>query len=301
MGAISKMVVGMVRIMPPALVKVFAMRYIAGDKLEDAIEVVEQLNQRGVMATIDVLGESITEKEESRRAVEDYKKVLQEIDRNGLDSNISIKPTMFGITFDYNFCYANIEELIEEAEKYGNFVRLDIEDTSVTDDTFKLCLELMKKHKKVGTAVQSMLRRTLDDVYMLGKHKVNLRICKGAYKEPRKVAYQDKVNIDRSFVACIDALFSAGSYVGIATHDEKMVFEGVRLARRYDLKREQYEFQMLLGVDRELEDIIVEGGHRLRIYVPFGEQWYPYSIRRFNENPDMAGYIMKNMFSRYER
>jgi len=301
MGAISKMVVGMVRIMPPALVKVFAMRYIAGDKLEDAIEVVEQLNQRGVMATIDVLGESITEKEESRRAVEDYKKVLQEIDRNGLDSNISIKPTMFGITFDYNFCYANIEELIEEAEKYGNFVRLDIEDTSVTDDTFKLCLELMKKHKKVGTAVQTMLRRTLDDVYMLGKHKVNMRICKGAYKEPRKVAYQDKVNIDRSFVACMDALFSAGSYVGIATHDEKMVFEGVRLAKRYDLKREQYEFQMLLGVDRELEDIIVEGGHRLRIYVPFGEQWYPYSIRRFRENPDMAGYIMKNMFSRYER
>ncbi len=301
MGAISKMVVGMVRIMPPALVKVFAMRYIAGDKLEDAIEVVEQLNQRGVMATIDVLGESITEKEESRRAVEDYKKVLQEIDRNGLDSNISIKPTMFGITFDYNFCYANIEELIEEAEKYGNFVRLDIEDTSVTDDTFKLCLELMKRHKNVGTAVQSMLRRTLDDVYMLGKHKVNLRICKGAYKEPRKVAYQDKVNIDRSFIACMDVLFSAGSYVGIATHDEKMVFEGVRLARRYDLKREQYEFQMLLGVDRELEDIIVEGGHRLRIYVPFGEQWYPYSIRRFHENPDIAGNIMKNMFSRYER
>jgi proline dehydrogenase len=302
MGWFNSLVVATVPLIPPPLVRIFASRYIAGDKLEDAVKVVKTLNERGIMATIDVLGESVTEKEQARQAVEDYKLVLSAIAENELDANISLKPTQFGLKIDYDFCLANIEELVVEAEKYGIFVRIDMEDWTCTDDTFKMTLELMKKHKEIGTVIQAKLHRTINDVEKtLAGNKVNLRLCKGGtYHEPRTMAWAGKEIVRQDFIACLDMLFSAGCYVGIATHDERLVFEGMRLARKHKLNREQYEFQMLLGVDRELRDIIVAEGHRLRIYVPFGKKWYAYSIRRLRENPDMASYIIKNIFKRYE-
>ena len=302
MGWFNSLVVATVPLIPPPLVRIFAARYIAGDKLEDAVKVVKTLNEPGIMATIDVLGESVTEKEQARQAVEDYKLVLSAIAENKLDANISLKPTQFGLKIDYNFCYANIEELVLEAEKYGIFVRVDMEDWTCTEDTFKMTLELMKKHKKTGTVIQAKLHRTINDVETtLAGNKVNLRLCKGGtYQEPRTMAWAGPEIVRQSFIACLDMLFSAGCYVGIATHDERLVFEGMRLARKHKLNREQYEFQMLLGVDRELRDIIVDEGHRLRIYVPFGKHWYAYSTRRLRENPDMAGHIVKNIFKRYE-
>jgi proline dehydrogenase len=302
MGWFNSLVVATVPLIPPPLVRIFASRYIAGDKLEDAVRVVRILNEKGIMATIDVLGESVTKKEQARQAVEDYKQVLSTIAENELDSNVSLKPTQFGLKIDYDFCLSNIEELILEAEKYGNFVRVDMEDWTCTDDTFKIVLELMKRHKKVGTVVQAKLHRTLKDVEtFLTSNRVNLRLCKGGtYSEPRTIAWAGKDIVRHSYIACLEMLFDAGCYVGIATHDEELVFEGMRLVRKYKLDREQYEFQMLLGVDRELRDIIVAEGHRLRIYVPFGKEWFAYSKRRLRENPAMAGDIMKNIFRPYK-
>ncbi len=299
MNWFNQMVAHILPYVPKPIVGFFSKHYIAGDKLEDAVRVVKELNANRMMATIDVLGEEVKNKEQALQAVEKYKQVLKIIAFEKLDSNISLKPTHMGLKIDREFCYHNILEMVKEAAYFRNFVRIDMEDATTTDDTIDIYLRIKKEYPNLGTVLQSYLRRTVHDVNRLIPHKANLRLCKGIYNEKREIAYKDKNIINCNFSYCLEKLLSNGCYVGIATHDEKLVWEALKLIDKLALKPDQYEFQMLLGVDHELRRIIVNSGHRLRVYVPFGTDWFGYSTRRLKENPAIAGHIMRSIINRW--
>jgi len=297
MGLLDKMVVWSIPFIPKPIVGYFSKPYIAGSKLEDALSKVRELNAKGMMATMDLLGEESKDKAEAEEAVREYKNILKAIDEQKLDSNISIKPTQFGMLIDTEFCYKNIEQLVLEAKKYNNFVRIDMEDRHVTSDTLDIYYRLKEKYEGyVGVVIQAYLRRTSDDVNKLAENKANVRLCKGIYVEPRKDAYKDMDIINDSYRFNLKKLLSAKCYTGIATHDEKLVWHALSVIEELGLKKNEYEFQMLLGVDEELRQIIVDSGQRLRVYIPFGKNWYAYSTRRLKENPKMAGYVFKSIF-----
>ena len=298
MNWFNKLIALCLPFVPKPIVGFFSRHYIAGEKLEDAVNLVKELNSQGMVATIDVLGEEVKKKEDSLHAVELYKQVLEAIEKEKIDANISVKPTHMGLKMDKEFCYNNLKTLIEEAKKRKNFVRIDMEDATTTDDTIEMYLKLKEKYDNVGTVFQSYLRRFIDDINYVLPHNPNLRICKGIYNEKREIAYKEKAIINDNLSYGIEKLLSNGAYIGIATHDEKLVWHGLKLIDQLKLKRDQYEFQMLLGVDHELRRIIVNSGHKLRVYVPFGTDWFGYSTRRLKENPAMAGHIIKNIFQR---
>jgi proline dehydrogenase len=295
---LDRFVVGLMPVVPKPVVRHFSRPYIAGATIGDAIRQVRDLNAAGAMATLDILGEHIYHAQEADRAQIGYLSLLDSIIDEKLDSNVSVKLSQLGMKLGMEDCLRRIEEVVTKAEALGIFVRLDMEDSSCTDDTIQIYRKLRERHTNVGVVIQAMLRRSMEDIRRLAAEKANIRLCKGIYIEPREIAYQDKTIVNRSFVALLEMLFDAGSYVGIATHDERLVFEALRLARRHGLKREQYEFQMLLGVDVRLRRILIDGGYRLRVYVPFGEHWYAYSTRRLKENPNVAGMIVKALFKR---
>ena len=284
---------------PRPVVRRLSERYIAGSELADACRVVRELNARGRMATIDVLGEEIHTRDEARALVDEYMDVFETIRRQGLDSNVSVKPTGLGLKLDRSFCRDNIASIVRCAEERGNFVRIDMEDASTTSDTLAVYRELREQGlERVGVVLQARLRRTLDDIRSLADLKPSVRVCKGIYLEPEDIAYQDFQAIRESFVRVVEALLEAGAYVAIATHDEWLVERGVELVRRRGLGREEYEFQMLLGVRESLGDEILRDGHRLRIYVPYGRRWYEYSMRRLQENPKIATHIARDTIGR---
>lgn len=296
MTIINKVVTILLPVIPKFIVRFFSKKYIAGAKVEDAIKIIKDFNSKGIMATVDILGEEILQKSEAEKAAEQYRQLLKIIDEQKLDSNVSLKPTHMGLTLDKEFCYHNIRSIVETARKYNNFVRIDMEDHTCTDDTISIYLRLKKEFDNVGTVLQSYMRRNIDDVNTLIPHQANLRICKGIYVEPHSVAYKDKETINKNYSYCLEKLLSNKCYVGIATHDEKLVWEALAIIDKLKLGKDEYEFQMLLGVTEELRDIIVRAGHRMRIYVPYGEKWYAYSVRRLKENPNMAGYVLKSIF-----
>jgi proline dehydrogenase len=298
MSLFNRLLVITLLLVPKFIVSFFSKRYIAGPTLQQAIEKIKELNARGIMATIDILGEETDKNTDALKVVEEYKEALAAIDIEGLDANVSIKPTHLGLKLDKEFCFNNIRVIIEEAEKYNNFIRIDMEDHTCTSDTIDIFLRLREKYSNVGMVIQTYMRRTVEDVNTLIMHKANLRICKGIYDETRSIAYKDPVIINNNFKYSLEKLLSAGCYIGIATHDEKLVWHALSLIDKLDLKQENYEFQMLLGVSEELRDILVSAGHRMRVYVPFGEHWHAYSMRRLKENPNIAGYIIKNMFKK---
>ncbi|UCF64320.1 MAG: proline dehydrogenase family protein [bacterium] len=298
MNWFNKLIALTLPFVPKPIVGFFSRHYIAGDTLDDAVTLVRELNEQKMMATIDVLGEEVKEKEQSRKAVELYINVLEAIHNENLDANISVKPTHMGLKIDKEFCFQNIKELVSGAAKVNNFVRIDMEDASTTDDTIDIYLRLKKDFSNVGTVLQSYLRRTIDDINHVIKHQSNLRYCKGIYNEKREIAYKDKSIINDNFKYGLEKLLRNGCYVGIATHDEKLVWHALKLIDQLQLKPEQYEFQMLLGVDHELRRILVGGGHRLRVYVPFGTEWFGYSTRRLKENPAIAGHILRDLINR---
>jgi proline dehydrogenase len=281
---------------PGPIVGIFAKGYIAGEEFRHAAAVTRGLNDKGMMATIDILGEFIKTKEEARYFKEQCLAILKGIASEKLNANLSLKPTQMGLELDREFAFANIREIVALAAELNNFVRIDMEDHSCTDDTIEFFRRLREEFPgHVGVVLQAYLRRTMDDIEGLADGPLNFRLCKGIYNEPREVAYKDMAIINRSFACCLDKMFDKGAYVGIATHDEKLVFEALQLIKQYRLKREEYEFQMLLGVDPELRDLIVASGHRLRIYVPFGKSWLPYSKRRLKENPSIARHALRQM------
>jgi proline dehydrogenase len=284
---------------PKPVVRRISERYIAGERLDDAVRVVRRLNTEGKLATIDVLGEEITNPDEARAIADAYREALDAFDRERLDSNISVKPTALGLKLGYDVCRENLTDLVEHAAGHGNFVRIDMEDSSTTDDTLRLYRELRAAgHEQVGVVLQARLKRTLEDVRALAELKPNVRLCKGIYLERPEIAYRDFDAVRSNFTQALEALWDAGCYVGVATHDEYLLEQAQQGAARRGLGREDVEFQMLLGVRPALGDALVREGHRLRIYTPFGRDWYEYSLRRLQENPRIAGYIATDTFNR---
>ncbi|HOT95677.1 MAG TPA: proline dehydrogenase family protein [bacterium] len=296
MNLFNKLVILLLPLIPKFIVRMVAKPYVAGPALNDGIRAVKELNQKGICATMDVLGESAQKLEECQEAIDEYFKVLDAIVAERLDANISVKLTQLGLLLDKEQCYQNIRKIVAKADSLGIFVRIDMEDSAVTSDTIALFLRINDEFKRTGIVIQAYLRRSLADIVQLSARKTNYRICKGIYIEPRKIAFKDKQIVNDNYGLLVDTAFAMGSYVGIATHDEKLYWKGLELIHRHKLTREQYEFQMLLGVDEELRDIIVSAGHKLRIYVPFGKNWYAYCVRRLKENPMMAWYIVKALF-----
>lgn len=297
MNPINKFIVQFVKILPQQVVYIFAKKYVAGPKLEDAIRVVQELNSKGIMATMDVLGESITKKSEAEETKKHCFDMLDVIKKYNLDANVSIKPTSLGLNLDKEFCYNQIEEIVKKAKEYNNFIRIDMEDTPYTDSTFNILKRVREKYDNVGVVVQAYLRRTYDDIVKLNKEGVNYRLCKGIYVEPEHLAYKGRQEVRENFVKILDQMLSDGNYVGIATHDDYLIKESYRLIEEKKIPKDKYEFQMLYGVTEHLRDKINADGHRIRIYVPWGEHWYAYSIRRLQENPQVAWYITKSIFS----
>jgi proline dehydrogenase len=285
---------------PKPIVRHFSKRYIAGITTEAAFAVVRDLARQGAMSTLDILGEFISRNEEAVANTDAYISLLQHIDHQRLEqTNISVKLSALGLLLDTGLCRDNMQRILERARELGNFVRIDMEDSACTTRTIDIYRELGQSFPDhVGLVLQSRLRRTMDDLEALATSPLNYRLCKGIYLEPRPIAYTDPELIRRNFVLILERMFEMGCYVGIATHDEQLAWEALRLIRKHGLARDRYEFQMLLGVDEELRRILIDQGHRLRVYVPFGEHWYAYSVRRLRENPQIAGHAFKAMFQR---
>jgi proline dehydrogenase len=299
MGLVDSAIVRFLPAVPKPVVRKISERYIAGEDLDDALVLVRRLNDQGKLATIDVLGEEITSPEEARAIATAYRESLDAFKRGKLDSNVSVKPTALGLKLGYDLCKENLEGVVRRAVELGNFVRIDMEDSSTTDDTLRLYRELRESgFENVGIVLQARLKRTLADLAELADLRPNVRLCKGIYLEPAEIAYRDFDSIRASFVQALEELLELGCYVGIATHDEWLLERGQQLVAARGLGREEYEFQMLLGVRPALGDELVRSGHRLRIYTPFGRHWYAYSIRRLQENPKIAGYIAADTVGR---
>lgn len=296
MGIFSWLIVKGLPLVPKAIVGRVASRYVAGEKLEDALAVVEKLQAEGAMATLDLLGEEVSERSKATAAADEYVRMLDAIAARGLPSNVSIKLTSLGLKIDADFCRDNVIRIVAAAAGHGNFVRIDMEDHTTTDRTLAIYREVFARHQNVGVVFQAYMRRTLADIAALPADGANVRLCKGIYIEPRAVAWKGYETVRMNFLRALEKLLVAGVYVGIATHDEHLACGAVALVDRLQVPRERYEFQMLYGVDPELRKILLAGGHRLRVYVPYGRDWYPYSTRRLRENPEVATHVIKGMF-----
>jgi proline dehydrogenase len=296
---VDSAIVRLLPAVPRPVVRKISERYIAGEELDDALRVVRELNDQGKLATIDVLGEEIVEPDEARAIAAAYRAAIDAFERGKLESNVSVKPTALGLNLGYDLFRENTVDVVRHAAGRGNFVRIDMEDSSTTDDTLRLYRELRAEgYDNVGIVLQARLKRTPADLAELADLRPNVRLCKGIYLEPAEIAYRDFDSIRAGFVQALEQLLELGCYVGIATHDEWLVEQGERLVAERGLGREEYEFQMLLGVRPRLGDELVRGGHRLRIYTPFGRHWYAYSLRRLQENPKIAGYIAADTVGR---
>lgn len=295
---LNQLVVQVMPLVPKPLVKQFAKRYVAGESIAEMIETVKALNSRGISATVDVLGEFIRHREEAEQTAAMYRQILDDIQAHQLDTNISVKLTALGLLLDEDLCLNLMRDLVSHAATHNNFVRIDMEDSDCTQRTIDLYLNLRKDFNNVGIVLQAYLRRTHDDALRIIEAGAgHFRLCKGIYVEPRWLAYQLPDLINRNYELVLEEMIKNGAYVGIATHDERLVWAALKLIRQYNLRRDQYEFQMLLGVDTELRDMLVAAGHHVRVYVPFGKQWHAYCMRRLKENPKIAGYILQNLFN----
>ena len=281
-----------------------ASRFVAGETIATALAAVEQLNANGITASLDLLGESVSSEAEARDTGRQYLEILDRIEQKKLQANVSVKLTALGQDISDELGLEIVRQVLERAKQYESFVRLDMESSAYTDrtlDTFEQKL-YPDFTENVGVVLQSALRRTLDDVERANRLKCRVRICKGAYLEPATVAFPDKADVDRNYVAAMHRLMEHGNYPGIATHDELIINEAKRFAKERGIASDRFEFQMLYGVRRDLQEQIVKEGYRMRVYVPFGSQWYPYLMRRLAERPAniafMAGNIVKESLSR---
>lgn len=279
--------------LPRPLVGAVARRYIAGETLESALALTRRLNAAGITTTMDVLGENISRVEQADPTVALYRDVLRALHERKLDGNISVKLTHLGLKLDRSRCAANVRTLVADAATRGTFVRIDMEDSSTTTDTLDLYRELRETYANVGVVLQAYLKRSLDDAADMGRMGARVRVCKGIYREPADIAWHDRERINRSFLDIVDALLGHGSHVAIATHDPDVVAGAEAILARRGTAKSQYEFQMLLGVTEGLRDALVAKGHPLRVYVPFGREWYAYSVRRLRENPRIAGHVLR--------
>lgn len=297
MGRGKKLLIGMLGIAPKPMVWPFAKKYIAGETLDDAVRVTRELNAEGCRATLDVLGEDIRVEAEAHEYVEKYLTAIERIRAEGLDANVSIKPTAMGLRFSRELTLTCVRRILERARDHGMTVRIDMEDSPVTAITLEIFRELRAQgFDNVGIVIQAYLRRTMDDARALAAEGASVRLCKGIYVEKREVAYKDFHLVRASYVSALEALLRGDeTRTAIATHDDFLAFHGRRLVRELAVPKERYEFQMLLGVDPQLRRLLVAEGHPLRVYVPFGEGWLGYSLRRLVENPRLATHVTANV------
>jgi len=301
---INSIIAGILPHMPRKLVWMFSKQYIAGETVEEAIVNTRKLNKEGILTTIDILGEFITTLEEAEANKQEYLDVIEKVEKAGIKGNYSLKPTSFGLLIDKDAAYHSIREVVIKAVSFDNFVRIDMEDSPCTD----MELELFRKLKEefpgsVGLVVQAYLRRTNRDIEGLEDLNsedapVNLRLCKGIYIEPNEISYRDYEEVNAHFLDDLESMFQKKMYPAIATHDIPLVEGAYKLIESYKVPKDKYEFQMLFGVTPALRKSILDRGHRMRVYVPFGKQWFGYSTRRLKENPKMAGVVIKSLFKK---
>jgi proline dehydrogenase len=300
----NKMIARLLPYMPQKFVWVFSKRYVAGLNVEDAILACKDLNSQNILVTLDILGEFITSMDEAEKNKKEYLGVIDYAQKQGIRGNYSLKPTMFGLLIDKEACYKHIREIVKKAAEYNSFVRVDMEDSQCTDMEIDIFRRLKAEFpKNTGLVVQAYMRRTLSDLKnMMDLQKpgipVNYRLCKGIYREPKEIAYKQYEEINAHFLEDLEFLFQNKVYVGIATHDKPVVEGAFKLIEKYNIPKDMYEFQMLLGVTPDLRQSILDKGHRMRVYVPFGTKWFAYCTRRLKENPKMAGMIIKAVFVR---
>lgn len=289
------------------MAKGFAARFVPGETLDSALQVVKQLNAKGITASLDLLGESVRNEQGARASAAQYIRILDRIKESRLDANVSVKLTAMGLDVGEELCIANMQNILERAREYETFVRIDMEGSDYTQKTLDIFYHrLFPSYRgNVGLVLQSYLYRAFQDAQEANVAGARVRLCKGAYKEPESVAYAEKKNVDDSYLRCMRELLLNGHYPGIATHDERMVRETRRFARENDIAPDRFEFQMLYGVRRDLQEKLVREGYRMRVYVPFGTEWYPYLMRRLAERPAnvafITGNVLKEMVSRNSR
>lgn len=299
---LNKLIAAMLPWFPKKFIWIFSKSYISGETIEDAMRVSKELNRRKVKVTIDVLGEFIKSLEEAEENKKEYLNVIDVSFKNKIEGNFSIKPTSFGLLIDKETCYRHIREIIAKAAEYNSFIRIDMEDSPCTD----LEIELFRQMKtefpgNVGLVVQAYLKRTLDDIKSLAdlnseKYPLSFRLCKGIYIEPAEIAFKKYQEINQHYLEDLEYMLKNKIHVGIATHDKQLIAGAYTLLEKYSVPKNLYEFQMLYGVTPHLREKIVENGHEMRVYVPFGEKWFGYSTRRLKENPKMASHIIKAIF-----
>ena len=298
MGFLDTLIVKSLPLAPRSVVRVFSKKYIAGESVHDAMRTVSQLNSEGAMATIDVLGEFVERADVARRETDMSLKTLDEIARSKVDSNLSVKLTSLGLAIDKEFCYENVLRVVRHAESLGNFVRFDMENSPYTDATIELFRRVRDQHpKSVGIVLQAYLRRTESDTRALAAEGSNFRLCKGIYIEEERIAFKDRAEIQRNYLTCLGIMFDHNCYVGIATHDDVLIDGAAATIAERGLRRDQYEYQMLLGVREGRRRQIIAQGHRMRVYTPYGADWYGYALRRLKENPEIAGHAFRALFT----
>jgi proline dehydrogenase len=298
----NKFIASILPYFPKKFIWLFSHSYIAGETMEDAIRVSEDLNVKGIRVTLDVLGEFIKSLDEAEENKEEYLDLIEETQKRGINGNYSLKPTSFGLLIDKEVCYRLMREIVAKAASYSNFCRIDMEDSSCTDMEIELYRRLHAEFpRNVGLVLQAYLKRTMGDLEkMLDMNTpavpTNYRLCKGIYVEPAAIAFKKYEEINSHYLEDLEFMFRNRIYVGIATHDRPLVEGAYELIRKYNVPSDMYEFQMLYGVTPALRQSIVDAGHIMRVYVPFGKKWFGYSTRRLKENPKMASQIMKAIF-----
>jgi len=299
MGLLNWLVVGSAPLMPKFVIGRVASVYVAGDKLEDGLNLAQKLNSKGFTATLDLLGEEVKNRKETNKVREAYCNLLEGIANYGIDCNISLKLTALGLRLNEELCWDNLSVVLDKAREYNNFVRLDMEDSTVTDATIEMCKKGKDYYSKCGTVLQAYMRRTSDDIDNLNVHNANIRLCKGAYKESLELAYDDYQEIRNNYMKNAEKIMDKGIFIGLATHDKWLINELEKLINRKKYKKTKYEFQALSGVpiDKTLERLI-DSGHKVRYYIPYGPDWYAYSMRRMKENPDIWKHTLKAFFFR---
>jgi len=301
---INSMIAGILPYMPKKLVWMFSKEYIAGETIEEAIANAKKLNAEGIMTTIDILGEFITTLDEAEKNKNEYLQVIEAAEAAGVEGNYSVKPTFFGLLIDKEVAFKHIREVVEKAASYNNFIRIDMEDSPCTDMEIEMYRKIKEEFpKNVGLVLQAYLKRTHQDIENLKEinteeNPVNLRVCKGIYVESEEISYKKYEDINAHFLDDIELMFQEKMYPGIASHDTPVIEGAYKLIEKYNVPKEDYEFQMLYGVTPALRKSILDKGHRMRVYVPFGKQWFGYSTRRLKENPKMAGVVIKALFKK---
>jgi proline dehydrogenase len=290
--------------MPQKLIWIFSKRYIAGETIEDGLNACRQLNKQGIEVTVDLLGEFIATIEQAAENKNKYIAIIERFTSEGIVGNFSVKPTMFGLLIDKDICMANLEEVIKKAAEKKSFIRIDMEDSQCVDNELEIYRKFQQKYPaNVGLVVQAYLRRTKNDLMNLSTiqtngNPLNFRLCKGIYIEPKHIAFKEFEEVQEHYIDDLNYLLDHKMYVGIATHDKQLVEKAIEIIEEKKIDKTKYEFQMLYGVTPELRNSIVKQGYKMRVYVPFGKDWFGYSTRRLKENPKMASHIVKALFFR---